>query len=167
MEKIKKSDVNFITKVIKIKRVTKVVKGGRRFHFSALVIVGNNNGIVGYGLGKANEVALATLKGAEQAKKKLLNIPIIHDTIPHTVIGKNNGGKVLIKPAAKGTGIIAGGGARVVFELAGIKNILSKSQGSKNANNVVGAAFEALKQLRDPLTIAKSRGITLQKLFNG
>ena len=167
MEKIKKSDINFITKVIKIKRVTKVVKGGRRFRFSALVIVGNNNGIVGYGLGKANEVSLATLKGAEQAKKNILKIPIIHDTIPHVVIGQKNGGKILIKPASQGTGVIAGGGARIVFELAGIKNILSKSQGSKNSNNMIGAAFNALKQLRDPLSIAKSRNITLNKLFNG
>ncbi len=167
MEKIKKGDVNFTTKVIKIKRVTKVVKGGRRFRFSALVIVGNNNGIVGYGLGKANEVALATLKGAERAKKNILKVPIIHDTIPHAIVGKNNGGKILIKPAVKGTGVIAGGGARVVFELAGIKNILSKSQGSNNANNMVGAAFDALKQLRDPISIAKIRGISLSKLFNG
>ncbi len=167
MEKIQKSDINFSTKVVKIKRVTKVVKGGRRFRFSALVVVGNNDGIVGYGLGKANEVSLATLKGAEQAKKKLLKIPIINETIPHTAVGKNNGGKFFIKPAAKGTGVIAGGGARIVFELAGIKNILSKSQGSKNTNNMVGAAFDALKQLKDPLSVAQTRGITLQKLFWG
>lgn len=165
--KLKASDYNLEAKVVAINRVTKVVEGGRGFSSSAVVVVGNGEGVVGYGLGKAKELADAISKGIEGAKRNLIKVPILRGTIPHEVIGRYGGGKVLIKPAASGTGIIAGGGARVVLESAGVKNVLSKSQGSSNPHNVVKATFRALLQLRDPLTVAKQRGISLDKVFNG
>jgi small subunit ribosomal protein S5 len=166
-KKIKASDFSLDEKVVSVKRVTKVVKGGRNFSFAAVVVVGDGNGIVGYGLGKAKEVTNAITKGVEDAKKNLIRVPVLRNTIPHTSVGKFGGGLVLLKPAAPGTGIIAGGGARVVLESAGVQNVLSKSKGSSNPHNVVRATFQALLQLRDPVTIASQRGVNLDKIFNG
>jgi len=154
-------------KVVAINRVAKVVKGGRRFSFSAIVVVGDGNGIVGYGLGKANEVTDAIQKGIDDAKKNLVKIPMHKATVPHAIHGKYSGGFVFIKPAAPGTGIIAGGAMRAVIESAGIKDILAKSKGSSNPHNVVTATISALVNMKDPGEIAKNRGISLQKVFNG
>jgi small subunit ribosomal protein S5 len=151
-------ETGFIDKVVHISRVAKVVKGGRRFSFSAVVVVGNGNGLVGHGLGKANEVPEAIRKGIEQAKKNLIRVPIINGTIPYEVIGKFGAGKVLLKPASLGTGIIAGGAVRAVIEAAGIKNILTKCIGSNNPHNAVKSTFDGLKQLRDPEEIRKRLG---------
>jgi small subunit ribosomal protein S5 len=164
---IKTGDIALTEKVVAVNRVTKVVEGGRNFSFSAVVIVGDGKGIVGHGLGKAQEVTTAIAKGIENAKKNLIKVPILKGTIPHQAVGKFGGGKILLKPASPGTGIIAGGGARVVLECAGVNNVLSKSKGSSNPHNVVKAAFHALSQMRDPLTIAAQRGISLDKVFNG
>lgn len=166
-KKLRASDYNLEEKVVAIKRVTKVVEGGRRFSSSAVVVVGNGDGVVGYGLGKAKELTDAIAKGVEAAKRNLIKVPILRGTIPHDAVGKYGGGNVLIKPAASGTGVIAGGGVRMVLESVGVKNVLSKSQGSSNPHNVVKATFKALLQLRDPVTIAKQRGISLDKVFNG
>ena len=154
-------------KVVAINRVAKVVKGGRRFSFSAIVVVGDGNGIVGYGLGKANEVTDAIQKGIDDAKKNLVKIPMYKHTVPHANHGKYSGGFVFLKPAAPGTGIIAGGAMRAVLESAGIKDILAKSKGSSNPHNVVKATVDALVSMTDPSEIAKNRGISLQKVFNG
>jgi small subunit ribosomal protein S5 len=154
-------------KVVAINRVAKVVKGGRRFSFSAIVVVGDGNGTVGYGLGKANEVTDAIQKGIDDAKKNLVKIPMHKATVPHAIHGKYSGGFVFIKPAAPGTGIIAGGAMRAVIESAGIKDILAKSKGSSNPHNVVKATISALVNMKDPGEIAKNRGISLQKVFNG
>jgi small subunit ribosomal protein S5 len=164
---IKASELSLVEKVVAINKVTKVVKGGRNFSFSAVVIVGNGEGVVGYGLGKANEVTDAITKGVENAKKNLIKVPILKGTLPHSAIGKFGGGLVLLKPAAPGTGIIAGGGARLVLECAGLKNVLSKSRGSSNAHNSVKATFAALAQMRSPRLVAAQRGISLNKVFNG
>jgi len=164
---IKPGELNLTEKVVAVNRVTKVVEGGRNFSFSAVVVVGDGKGIVGHGLGKAQEVTNAIAKGIEKAKKNLIKVPILKGTIPHQATGKYGGGHVLIKPAAPGTGIIAGGGARVVLECAGINNVLSKSKGSSNPHNNVKATFQALSQMRDPVTVAAQRGISLDKVFNG
>ncbi|MEM9417125.1 MAG: 30S ribosomal protein S5 [Bacteroidota bacterium] len=166
-KKLKASDFNLEEKVVAINRVVKVVKGGRNFSFAAVVVVGDGQGVVGYGLGKAKEVTDAITKGVEDAKKNLIKVPILRDTLPHETIGKFGGGTVLLKPASPGTGIIAGGGARLVLESAGVHNVLSKSKGSSNPHNVVKATFQALLQLRDPATVAAQRGISLDKVFNG
>lgn len=166
-KKLRASDFQLEEKVVSVNRVTKVVKGGRNFSFAAVVVVGNGNGVVGYGLGKAKEVTNAIVKGVEDAKKNLVRVPILRNTVPHASVGKFGGGLVLLKPAAPGTGIIAGGGARIVLESAGVQNVLSKSKGSSNPHNVVKATLQALLQLRDPVTVAAQRGIHIEKVFNG
>lgn len=160
-------DSDFKEKVVAINRVAKVVKGGRRFSFSAIVVVGDGKGNVGYGLGKANEVTDAIAKGIDDAKKNVVKVPLYKHTVPHVMEGRYGGGFVLVQPAAAGTGVIAGGAMRAVFESAGIKDVLAKSKGSSNPHNVVKATFAALAKMRDPLQIAQARGISLARVFNG
>lgn len=165
--RVKSSDVELEEKVVKIKRVAKVVKGGRRFSFSALVVVGDGKGIVGFGLGKANEVTDAISKGVDDAKKNLIKVPILHETISHESFTKYGAAKVLLKPAAPGTGVLAGGAMRAVLESAGIKDVIGKSLGSSNPHNVVKATIKALAEMRMPHDIAKQRGKSLAEVFNG
>jgi small subunit ribosomal protein S5 len=167
IKSVKASEIELKERVVAVVRVAKVVKGGRRFSFSAIIVVGDGNGVIGYGLGKANEVTDAITKGVEDAKKNLVKIPLHKNTIPHDVVGKFGGGHILLKPAAPGTGVIAGGAMRAVLESAGIKDVLAKSKGSSNPHNVVKATFDALSSMRDPITVAKQRGISLSKVFNG
>lgn len=164
---IKPSDAGELTeKLVSLNRVAKVTKGGRTFSFSALVVVGNGNGVVGHGLGKAKDVSESINKATEDAKKNLIKFPMLNNTIPHTQKGKYGAGKVLLKPASDGTGVIAGGAMRAVLEIAGIHNILTKTQGSSNPHNVIKATIDALQKLRDPISIAKERGVSLKQLFN-
>ncbi|MFO8233571.1 MAG: 30S ribosomal protein S5 [Longimonas sp.] len=162
-----KRQENWVDRLVAINRVSKVVKGGRRFSFNAIVVVGNEDGLVGAGLGKANQVASAISKGNEDAKKNLIRVPIRDGTIPHKVIGRQDAGKVLLKPAAPGTGVIAGGGVRAVLECAGLTNVLSKSIGTSNPHNQVKATINALESLEDAMEVARRRGIPLEKVFNG
>ncbi len=164
---IKTSDLELKDRLVAINRVTKVTKGGRTFSFSAIVVVGNENGIVGWGLGKASEVTAAIAKGVDAAKKNLVKIPVIKGTIPHEQEAKFGGAKVLLRPARSGTGVKAGGAMRAVLESVGIHDILAKSQGSSNPHNLVKATMEALLELRDAYTISQQRGITLEKVFKG
>jgi small subunit ribosomal protein S5 len=154
-------------KVVAINRVVKTTKGGRTFSFSALVVVGNENGVVGHGLGKAKEVQEAISKGIEDAKKNMVKVPIMHGTIPHEQLAKDGAAKVLIKPAAHGAGVIAGGSMRAVLESAGVTDVLAKSLGSANPHNVVKATIKALSMLREPVQVAKTRTLKLSKVFNG
>ena len=165
--RVKGGDLELKEKVVAINRVVKTTKGGRAFSFSALVVVGNENGVVGQGLGKAKEVQEAILKGIDDAKKNLIKVPIMHGTIPHEQLSKEGAAKVLIKPAAHGTGVIAGGSMRAVLESAGITDVLAKNLGSANPHNVVKATVKALAALREPINVAKTRNISLKKVFNG
>jgi small subunit ribosomal protein S5 len=167
IKRVKLGEIELKDKLVAIKRVTKVTKGGRHFSFSAIVVVGNENGVVGYGLGKANEVVDAISKGAEDAKKNLIKVPILKGTIPHEQSAKYGGARVFLKPAANGTGVIAGGAMRAVLESVGVKDVLAKSKGSSNPHNVVKATIEALLQMRDAATIAQHRGVSIEKVFNG
>ena len=164
---VRATDIELKDKLVAINRVTKVTKGGRHFSFSAIVVVGDEAGVVGQGLGKSKDVASAIAKAVEDAKKNLVRIPLIKGTLPHEQKGKYGGARVFLKPASEGTGVIAGGAVRAVLEAAGVHNILSKSQGSSNPHNVVKATFDALLQLRNPQRIAEQRGISLDKVFNG
>lgn len=167
VERVKPSGLELVDRLVGVQRVTKVTKGGRAFGFSAIVVVGDGNGVVGHGLGKSKDVSSAIAKAIEDAKKNLVRIPILEATLPHEQKGKFGGAKVFIKPASHGTGVIAGGAVRAVLEAVGIHDVLSKSQGSSNPHNVVKATFDALLQLRSAASIAKQRGISLDKVFNG
>lgn len=174
MPKIKKrhhisaANLNLEDRLVHINRVSKVVKGGRRFSFNAIVVVGNGEGVVGHGLGKANEVSDAIQKGVDNAKKNLIRIPMTPaGSIYHPVVGKVGAGKVLLRPASKGTGVIAGGPVKALLDSAGITNILTKSLGSSNPHNMVKATFEALMNLVDPVEVAQRRNVALDKVFEG
>ncbi len=167
VKRVKTTDIELKERVVSINRVAKVTKGGRTFSFSALIVVGDSNGVIGYGLGKANEVTDAINKGIDDAKKNLVKVPVLKGTVPHDQLGKFGGGRVYLKPAAHGTGVIAGGAMRAVLESAGITDVLAKSKGSSNPHNVVKATFNALLNMRDAFTIAQQRGISLKKVFNG
>ena len=167
VESVKPGGLELKDRLVSVQRVTKVTKGGRAFGFSAIVVVGNESGVVGQGLGKSKEVSEAIAKAVEDAKKKLVRIPIQKGTLPHEQKGKYGGAKVFLKPASEGTGVIAGGAVRAVLDAVGIQNVLSKSQGSSNPHNVVKATFDALLKLRSPEIIANERGISIDKVFNG
>lgn len=164
MAALKEGESELIDKVVSINRVAKVVKGGRRFSFSALVVVGDGNGSVGLGLGKANEVPEAIRKGNERARNSMFSVPIINGTIPYSIVGHHGAGKVLLRPASQGTGVIAGGAVRAVLEAAGIHNVLTKCLGSSNPHNVLRATVDALERLVNPSEIAARRGCSLEEM---
>ena len=161
------NDIELKDRLVAINRVTKVTKGGRTFTFAAIVVVGNENGIIGYGLGKANEVTAAIAKGVEAAKKNLIKVPLHKGTIPHEQAAKFGGSRIILKPASQGTGVKGGGAMRAVLESVGITDVLAKSKGSSNPHNLVKATFAALDEMRSPITVAQHRGITMDKVFNG
>lgn len=167
VKKVKTSDLELKDRLVAINRVTKVTKGGRHFSFAAIVVVGDEKGVVGYGLGKANEVTTAIAKGVEDAKKNLVKVPVLNGTIPHEQESKFGGARVFMKPAAPGTGVKAGGAMRVVFESVGIRNVLAKSKGSSNPHNLVKATVAALTEMRDAYTVAGLRGIPMNRVFKG
>ena len=167
VKRVKSSEIELKDKLVAIQRVTKVTKGGRHFSFAAIVVVGNEKGVVGQGLGKANEVTDAITKGIEDAKKSLIKVSIFNGTVPHEQNGKFGGARVFLKPAGRGTGVIAGGAMRAVLESVGITDVLAKSKGSSNPHNVVKATLDALTKMRDPVTVARQRGISLERVFNG
>jgi small subunit ribosomal protein S5 len=164
-KKVKAGELQLKDKLVYIGRVAKVVKGGRRFSFTSVIVVGDGNGHVGIGLGKANEVSSAIAKGADDARKNLMYIPIRKGTLPHEVIGKYGAGKVLLKPATPGTGLIAGGGVRAVLEAAGVQDVLTKSLGSSNAHNMVKATMNALRNLYDASTLSARRGVDVKDIY--
>jgi len=166
-QKAQEADVELKDRLVAINRVTKVTKGGRTFTFAAIVVVGDGNGIIGWGLGKAGEVTAAIAKGVEAAKKNLVKVPVLKGTIPHEMEAHFGGAQVFLKPAAAGTGLVAGGAMRAVLESAGVKDVLAKSKGSSNPHNLVKATIVALSQMRDAYTVAGTRGISMQKVFNG
>lgn len=161
------NDVELKDRLVAINRVTKVTKGGRTFSFSAIVVVGNEDGIIGWGLGKAGEVTAAIAKGVEAAKKNLTRVHVLKGTVPHEQEAKFGGARVLIMPASHGTGVVAGGAMRAVLESVGVTDVLAKSKGSSNTHNLVKATIKALSEMRDPRTVAQNRGISLEKVFNG
>jgi len=167
VERVKPSGLELQDHLVGVQRVTKVTKGGRAFGFSAIVVVGDGNGVVGHGLGKSKDVASAIAKAIEDAKKNLVRIPILKQTLPHEQKGKFGGARVFLKPASHGTGVIAGGAVRAVLDSVGVHDVLSKSQGSSNPHNVVKATFDALLKLRSASRIAQQRGVSLDKVFNG
>ena len=167
VNRVKSADIELKDKLVAVNRVTKVTKGGRTFSFSAIVVVGDEHGVVGHGLGKAKEVTEAITKGIDDAKKNLIKVPILRGTVPHEQKGKYGGAEVFLKPATEGTGVIAGGAMRAVLESAGIHNVLAKSQGSSNPHNVVKATIDALSKMRDANAVAYQRGVSLDKVFNG
>lgn len=168
MNKVKSTnDLELKDRLVAVNRVTKVTKGGRTFSFSAIVVVGNEDGIVGWGLGKAGEVTAAIAKGTEAAKKNLIKVPVLNGTIPHEQLAKFGGAQVYIQPASPGTGVKAGGAMRAVLESVGITDVLAKSKGSSNPHNLVKATIVALGELRDAYTVAQNRGVSLDKVFNG
>ena len=167
VKRVKTSDLDLKDRLVAIQRVTKVTKGGRHFSFAAIVVVGDENGVVGYGLGKANEVTAAISKGVEDAKKNLIKVPVLNGTIPHEQEVKFGGARVFMKPAAPGTGVKAGGAMRAVFESVGVRNVLAKSKGSSNPHNLVKATVAALSQMRDAYTVAGLRGIPMSRVFKG
>ncbi len=166
-KKVKSSEAELKDRLVSIQRVTKTTKGGRTFSFSAIVVVGDEHGVVGYGLGKAKEVTDAVSKGVDDAKKNLIKVNLIKGTVPHDQYGKFGGALVFLKPAAPGTGVIAGGAMRAVLESVGVKDVLAKSKGSSNPHNVVKATVDALANLRDAVTVAQQRGVKMDKVFNG
>lgn len=166
-ERVKPAGLDLKDHLVGVQRVAKVTKGGRTFGFSAIVIVGDENGVAGYGLGKSKEVSDAITKAVENAKKNLVRIPIRDGSIPHEQYGKFGGARVFIRPASNGTGVIAGGAVRIVLEALGVRDVLSKSKGSSNPHNAVKATFNALLRLRDVHTVAKQRGISVESVFNG
>ena len=167
IERVKPSGLDLVEKLVGVNRVTKVTKGGRTFGFSAVMVVGDGNGIAGYGLGKSKDVASAIAKAIENAKKNLVRIPIFNGTLPHEEYGKHGGARIHLIPASEGTGMKAGGAVRAVLDAVGVHDVLSKSNGSSNPQNVVKATFEVLLKLRSPEMVAKQRGVALNKVFNG
>lgn len=167
VRRVKSSDIELKDKLVAVNRVTKVTKGGRAFTFTAIVVVGNEKGVVGYGLGKAKEVTDAITKAIDDAKKNLVKVCIVNGTVPHAQEGKYGGSQVFLKPASHGTGVIAGGAMRSVLESVGVTDVLAKSKGSSNPHNVVKATMDALMKMRDAITVAQQRGITMEKVFNG
>lgn len=167
VKRVKSSEIELKDRLVSVQRVAKVTKGGRTFSFSAIVVVGDEKGVVGYGLGKALEVTDAVAKGIDDAKKNLVKVPVYKGTVPHEQYGKYSGGYVFLKPAAHGTGVIAGGAMRAVLESAGVTDVLAKSKGSSNPHNVVKATIDALSKMRSPVTVAQHRSVSLDKVFNG
>lgn len=161
------NDLELQDRLVAINRVTKVTKGGRAFSFAAIVVVGNSDGVIGWGLGKANEVTAAIAKGVEAAKKNLIKVPVHKGTIPHEVNAKFGGSRIFLKPASEGTGVKAGGAMRAVLESVGVTDVLAKSKGSSNPHNLVKATIAALSELRSPAQVAKQRSIPVEKVFNG
>src|SRR6188474_2146238 len=167
LNRVKSADIELKDKLVSVNRVTKVTKGGRAFRFAAIVVVGDEHGVVGHGLGKSKEVSDAVSKGIDDAKKNLVKVPVIRGTVPHEGHGKFGGALVYLKPAAPGTGVIAGGAMRAVLESVGITDVLAKSKGSSNPHNVVKATIDALVNLRDAIGVAQQRGVKMVKVFNG
>ncbi len=161
------NDIELTDRLVAINRVTKVTKGGRTFSFAAIVVVGNGDGVIGYGLGKAGEVTDAIGKGVESAKKNLIRVPVVKGTVPHEQVAKFGGAEVFIKPASQGTGVVAGGAMRAVLESVGITDVLAKSKGSSNPHNLVKATILALGNMRDARIVAQNRGISMEKVFRG